>query len=339
MKETNLLTKNQIEDLLNYIGVDKVQFWKGDKIQFCCPIHGERHPSCGINAAYQKGFHSPVIQVFNCFSCHESGDLVWFLFKSLPDKFRSVNQARLFLENRYGVNFKMVTKLKRKSSINKYEDLFVNIADNEKKILPKTRLAIFKSGKETYSYYYKRGFDKKDLVEYKVGRDLDNKTVTFPVFYEDGQLAGIIGRYIDPHRRYGERFKIYDGFERGQLIYPIDKLETIDDTLIMVESIIDCQLVRKWGIKNVFALMGSSLTNTQANLIKERCRRVIDLLDNDYGGEMARIKARKKLSNSVMYLTIDYPDKVFGKDPSEWGEKLTKNALTTASLCRNIRRY
>lgn len=37
MKETNLLTKNQIEDLLNYIGVDKVQFWKGDKIQFCCP--------------------------------------------------------------------------------------------------------------------------------------------------------------------------------------------------------------------------------------------------------------------------------------------------------------
>lgn len=39
-RETNLLTKEQIEDLLNYIGVCKIQFWKGDKIQFCCPIHG-----------------------------------------------------------------------------------------------------------------------------------------------------------------------------------------------------------------------------------------------------------------------------------------------------------
>lgn len=35
-----LLSKEQIEDLLDYIGVEKVQQWKGSKIQFCCPIHG-----------------------------------------------------------------------------------------------------------------------------------------------------------------------------------------------------------------------------------------------------------------------------------------------------------
>lgn len=34
------LTKEQIEDLLEYIGVEKVGQWKGDNIQFCCPIHG-----------------------------------------------------------------------------------------------------------------------------------------------------------------------------------------------------------------------------------------------------------------------------------------------------------
>lgn len=34
------MSKEQVEDLLNYIGVDKIQDWKGSKIQFCCPIHG-----------------------------------------------------------------------------------------------------------------------------------------------------------------------------------------------------------------------------------------------------------------------------------------------------------
>ena len=37
---STLLSKEQIEDLLDYIGEDKVQQWKGSKIQFCCPIHG-----------------------------------------------------------------------------------------------------------------------------------------------------------------------------------------------------------------------------------------------------------------------------------------------------------
>lgn len=34
------MSKEQVEDLLHYIGVDKIQEWKGSKIQFCCPIHG-----------------------------------------------------------------------------------------------------------------------------------------------------------------------------------------------------------------------------------------------------------------------------------------------------------
>ena len=250
MRETNLLTKEQIEDLLNYIGVSKIGMWKGNKIQFCCPIHREEHPSCGINSEYQKDFNSPVTQVFNCFSCHESGDLVWFLYKSMPDKFRSVNRARLFIENRYNLNLKVKFKPHNDNSLKRYEDSFIDLSNTYRKVIPKTHLAIFKSGKETYSYYFKRGFNKNDMKEYMVGRDLINKTVTFPVFWEDNTLAGIIGRYINPNRRYGERFKIYDNFSRGELLYPINKLEVVNETIILVESIIDAQLLRKWGYKN-----------------------------------------------------------------------------------------
>jgi hypothetical protein len=36
----NGLTKADIEDLLSYIGVDKVGHWKDSKLNFCCPVHG-----------------------------------------------------------------------------------------------------------------------------------------------------------------------------------------------------------------------------------------------------------------------------------------------------------
>lgn len=329
--ETNLLTKEQIEDLLNYIGVIKIGEWKENKIQFCCPIHKEEHPSCGINSEYQKDFHSPVTQVFNCFSCHESGRLDWFLYKSMPDKFKSVSRASKFIEDRYKVNLNSKTRLHKKQTLNYYED-FIDLSDDQKKAIPITRLAPLMSGKETYKYYFSRGFNKADMREYKVGRDLKNKTVTFPVFYENGELAGIIGRYIDPKRRHNERYKIYDHFNRGELLYPIDKVEVKDDTLIIVESIIDVQIMRKWGIKNVLAIMGSSLTVPQAQYLKKHCSRIIDLLDNDEGGEKGRAIAKKRLGKNIMYLTVKYPDKKYGKDPSEWGEELTKKTIETASL-------
>lgn len=338
---TNLLTQEQIEDLLNYIGVEKIGIWKDNKIQFCCPIHKESHPSCGINSEYQKDFHSPITQVFNCFACHESGQLDWFLYRSMPDKFRSVSRAAKFIENRYGIQFSATRRLKKVGNIySKYED-YVNVGEVEqRRVLPKTHLAIYKSGKETYKYYFDRGFNKSDMKEYLVGRDLDNKTVTFPVFWEDRTLAGIIGRYIDPNRRYGERFKIYDNFNRGQVLYPIDKVE-IDDTVILVESILDAQILRKWGYKNVLALMGSSLTQMQAQYLIKHCSKVIMLLDNDDGGYLCIQKAKKRLQRSLNFMTVEYPDEEFGKDPLEWGEDLTHKVLKTAHLIQkgHIKRF
>lgn len=339
-EKTNLLTHEQIEDLLNYIGVEKIGMWKNDKIQFCCPIHKESNPSCGINASYQKDFHSPVVQVFNCFACHQSGKLDWFLYRSMPDKFKSFKKATDFIERRYGVLLNNPRHLKKVGNIySRYED-YVNIEEPFKKVFPRTHLAVYKSGKETYKYYFERGFNKSDMQEYLVGRDLENKTVTFPVFWEDSSLAGIIGRYINPNRRHGERFKIYDSFNRGQLLYPVDKVE-VDDTIILVESILDAQALRKWGYKNVLALMGSSLSQAQADYLIKHCSKVITLLDNDDGGRLCIDKIKKLLHKSVGVLYVDYPSQKLGKDPLEWGKDTTIKIINSAHFIKKgqLKRY
>ena len=62
-----MITKEQIVGLFNLHNVS----FRGDEIICSCPFpvheHGDRNPSFGINMS--KG-------VYNCFSCHESGNLV-----------------------------------------------------------------------------------------------------------------------------------------------------------------------------------------------------------------------------------------------------------------------
>ena len=152
----SMLSKDQIEDMLEYIDVQKVGQWKGDKISFCCPIHGENNPSCGINADLNvDGEH---IQVFNCFSCGASGTLVWFLYKSLPDEFKSVYDAERFIQERYGIDYgRVLSELKRRE-IKRITSSKRKDTTDTKKVLSRSFIAPFRSGKSTYKYFFQRGF-------------------------------------------------------------------------------------------------------------------------------------------------------------------------------------
>lgn len=339
MGMTTHLDKDQVEDLLEYIGVEKIGMWKDSKINFCCPIHGESHPSCGINIDIVSDDEPDVhYQAFNCFSCGESGSLVWFLYKSLPDEFKSIYEAEQFFQDRYGEDFSSTINALKNREIRRIDDKTIYRPIKKKIVLPMAKIAPFKSGKATYKYFFKRGFDKEDMHYWKIGRDLESRTVTIPAFWEDGSLAGVIGRYIDPDRPKNSRYKIYD-FKKGRLIFPEDKLEVINDTIIGVEGMFDCMALHKWGRPNTISIMGGKMTRAQADYVASHCKNFIALWDNDEGGAKADKIARKRLNGRVNYLTCDYTD-VVGKDPLEWGEIETNRILSTASVLKikNIRR-
>lgn len=324
-------TKEQIEDLLvNVLDTPKMNDWKGNKIQFCCTIHGERNPSCGIDIDYcppdEPELHG---QVFNCFSCGASGTISWLVYKSLPDRFKSVAQAEKFLRNRYGVTTRFMNS---DSGVNlhRYEDKYIDIdrVVDSREVKPLSTIAPFKSGKETYQYFFNRGFDKEDMKKFMIGRDLKEETVTIPIFWEDKKLAGVIGRYIDPDRPKNSRFKIYD-FKRSSLIYPLDKVETIDNTLILVESCLDVIMLNKWGFPNAIATMTNKVSREQAEQIRERCNKLIVLCDLDERGAKLLETAEKYLKKDVqIYLPAYTPEK--GKDPCEWGEIETVKTVDSA---------
>lgn len=325
------MTKDQIEDLLeDVLGSPKMTNWKGDKIQFCCTVHGESNPSCGINIDYRPANEpNKSMQVFHCFSCGAGGTIPWLVLQSLPDRFKNIKEVDRFLLDRYGVTYSYSYDPKS-GTIKRYEDFYTEKVESRKEV-PLSKLAPFKSGKQTYQYFFDRGFDKEDMKKYMIGRDLESETVTFPVFWENGKLAGIIGRYIDPNRPKNMRFRIYN-FSKSDLIFPLDKVQTINDTLIGMEANIDSMMLEKWGYPNAVSIMGAEMSDAQADQIASRCKKFIDLFDNDEGGRKARYVAKKKLTQrGVLYLVPTYYPKK-GKDPTSWGELETVKVIESATL-------
>lgn len=326
------LTQEQIDDLLVYCGSEP-RLWKGEKTLVCCPVHGESNPSMGINSD---------MQVCHCFSCGFKGGFAKLLAYSLPEDFNlnenspssAILKAQSFLSERYELEMRVLGE--RTKSIKRYGEANRPVK-GERKVVPRYKLAPFKSGKETYLYFFNRGFTKEDVKEYMIGRDLDSKTVTIPVFYEDGELAGVIGRYIDKNRKHNERYKIYD-FERGSVLYPLDKSSPINGVVIIVEGQFDAIRMRKAGWTNTYAIMTVEMTVQQANYLKSHCKEVIDMTDNDKRGEEGREKTRKLLGKDVVYKVVDYPS--HGKDVCDWTDEEIERMVLTAHtpLKKSLRR-
>lgn len=317
------LTEAQVDDLLDYIGTYNPNYWKDGEKLICCPVHGESNPSMGVSIEKQ---------VCHCFSCGFAGNFAKLLSYSLPDEFgldtstdeelkrtefRAYKKAREFLKLRYELEYHELGE--RLHTVKRYEQVKkIDLADIHRTELPRYKLAPYQSGKETYKYFFDRGFTLEDMQEYMIGRDLDSETITIPVFFDDGVLAGIIGRYISKKRKKNERYKIYDSFNRGQVLYPLDKFKLEDNTIILVEGQFDAIRMRKAGFYNTLAIMTNNMTNAQAEWIVDNCSCVIWLGDNDERGVEGRDKAHDKLKGHVKFKIVDYPE--HGKDVCDWSD-------------------
>lgn len=341
------LNEGQLDDLLDYLDVRTQTYWKSGEKLICCPVHGESNPSMGVSVEKQ---------VCHCFSCGFAGDFAKLLLYSKPEEFgflqdtpenkrltefQSYKRARLFLKERYELEYRELGV--RLRSVKRYEQVHNKFlredSTSKRQELPRFKLAPFKSGKETYKYFFDRGFTKGDMTKFLIGRDLDNKTITIPVFHEDGVLAGIIGRYISPDRKKNQRYKIYNDFMRGKLLYPLNIAHPINSTIIVVEGQLDAIRMHRAGYSNTYASMTNTLSKEQVKWIEDNCDTVIWVGDNDSRGVEGRDKARKQLKRSVKFKEVTYPD--HGKDVCDWSDSEIAEMIKSArsSLTRRLRRF
>lgn len=320
-----MLSKDQIEDLLEYCYVTPT-IWRGDNMQVCCPVHGESNPSMGVSAA---------MGVCHCFSCGFSGGFEKLLYYSLPDEFgfregskkseyRAFRKAREFLSVRYGLEEKDISG--KASVIPRYED-FQSMEDRDKDNNVSSALFYaYKCGVSTYKYFFRRGFTKEDMWWFKIGYDAVSKTVVIPVFDPYLQVVGFIGRYIDKNRKKNERYKVYS-FNRGDYLFPLDKVDTSKEYVILVEGIFDAMRLHSYGYRNTLAIMSDIITKKQLSYLRSICDCVLYLGDNDKMGIKASLENTSLLQKEgiKVFRVNEYPS--YGKDVCDWSKEDTVSLI------------
>jgi DNA primase len=137
-----------------------------------------------------------------------------------------------------------------------------------------------------HAYLQGRGIRKETAESFGVGffsgKGSMSGRVVIPIRDEGGDLVAYAGRAINGSE---PKYKLPTGFHKSHVVYNLH-LVTDQDTIIVVEGFFDCMKVHQAGYPCV-ALMGSSLSQRQEELLCKYFSGVVLMFDGDEAGRRA----------------------------------------------------
>lgn len=214
------------------------------------------------------------------------------------------------------------------------------------------------------------GFDVSWLKFLQVGVDLRNRRVTYPVRDIYGNLAGFVGGRTDrsqepKYRVYSGQQKAYDGtiipsdygtwfdeeypgyeFRSHEYLWNYDKVyprllfAKEPEPLIIVEGFKACIWLLQNGFRNSVALMGSSMSYRQRELILRVDARIVLFLDNNAAGQKGTHKIGNQLQKAVPTVWVAKYPAGAGADcqPDDLDHDIVGSAISDAYPFRNWKR-
>lgn len=320
---------NIVDVISSYLPLVK----KGKNYFGVCPFHDDNNPSMSV---------SEDKQIYKCFSCGASGNVFNFVMDYEKIDFKS---ALYLLAKRSGINVSN-NLVKTNNKNDKFYEIY-NIAEKYYQNNLNTSL-----GLEAKSYLHNRGIDDELIKHFKIGlslkeqdglvnllvkknysikdisliglsnmdKDLYINRIMFPLFNTNGDTIGFSGRIYNTKsdsKYINTRETLI--FKKGENLYNyhLAKDEARKEkSLIVVEGFMDVIRLYSIGVKNVVALMGTSLTKEQATLIKRTSTNIILMLDGDNPGKKAIVNLGHILEEENLRVNVvALPEEL---DPDEY---------------------
>ena len=337
---------NIVDIISNYIPLTN----KGKNYFGICPFHDDHSPSMSV---------SPEKQIYTCFSCGASGNV--FTFVSKYDDISFIEAVKKVAEY---ANIPLdIKNISKKESIHKKEyeimDMVVKIYQNNLNTI---------NGKKAQEYLNKRNIDDKTCNLFKIGYALNDNTYLYnilskkyknkelddlglinvsgvdgydkfinrlmiPITDEYNQVVGFTGRIIEKDDTSPKYINTKETtiYKKGHILfnyYNAKESAKVLKNIIIVEGNMDAIRMYANGYQNVVALMGTSLTKEQIDLIKKLRASVTLLLDSDNAGETATItNGEILLKNNIETFVLRLDG---AKDPDEYLVKFGNNQFKEA---------
>ncbi|MBA2173567.1 DNA primase [Halobacillus locisalis] len=326
-----------------------------------CPFHGESTPSFSVSADKQ---------IFHCFGCGKGGNVYTFLMEIEGYGFL---QAVKHLAEQLDIELPDHVMEDDQPTERSEESQIVLEAHQWLAKLYHHLLRNSKEGKEAFQYLLDRGFSEETIKKYQIGFSPNSKdfVVTFlekKGFHPQTMVkAGLLstndqgdyadrfrGRVIFPLRNHLGKTVAFAGralgkqepkylnspetelFQKGKLLYNFDLARSAirkQKRVILFEGYVDVISADQAGVHNAVGTMGTSISSTQANLLKRYVDQVIICYDGDKPGVEAAAKAGQLMKETgCQTFVARIPD---GLDPDDFiqkhgGDRFQKEVIDTS---------
>ncbi len=324
-----------VEIISSYIPLES----KGKNYFGVCPFHEDHSPSMSVSRS--KG-------IYKCFSCGATGNV----FKFVSDYENiSFYEAVQKVANKIGMPFKGNVEIAKtpKKYQKEYEIMELSSLFFQNNLMTE-------EGSQAFSYLKDRGMDETVIEDFQIGLSLDKNSlhsflnskkydisllqslglvnqnefsvydtfvhrVMFPIHNLNGEVVGFTGRiYLpdsSPPKYMNSKETII--FKKGEILFNYHRAREnirMAKKLLIVEGNMDAIRMYSCGLKNVVALMGTSLTDFQIKEIKKLRVPVVLILDNDDAGLLATYQVGQLLFKEQIIVQVV---RISGeKDPDDY---------------------
>jgi DNA primase len=160
-------------------------------------------------------------------------------------------------------------------------------------------------------YLVERGLKKETIKEFGLGyckRRLLKGRIIIPIHNEKGELIAYAGRYPGDPPEGESKYIFPPNFKKSYVIFNLNRVRNSDKEreLILVEGFFNVFNLWQNGFRNTAALMGTSISKEQEELIVEylgKNGKLTLIFDPDEAGENAEREAIERLTERV-YIKI-----------------------------------
>ncbi len=322
----------------------------GSNYKALCPFHKEKTPSFVV---------SPEKQIFKCFGCGESGNVVSFLMKH---EHLSFQEAIRYLAKKYNIPIEeeqddqeaKQKKEERESLLvaNKFaQKYYTNVLFNEDEGIS-----------VGLAYFRHRGFTDETIEKFQLGYALDSRDaftryalehgyklevlekagltivkdetyrdrfwarVIFPIHSMSGQILGFAGRTLRDDKTVAKYLNSPETeiFKKRRILYGMyfaKRAITREDKCYLVEGYTDVIAFHQAGIENTVAALGTSLTEDHVNLIHRLTPNLTLIFDGDNAGIKAALRGIDiALKEDLNLRVVALPE---GEDPDSFSKKMS----------------
>jgi DNA primase len=298
-----------MEQLLRHYGLFDQFKRSGDNLSGPCPVHKGSN-STQFRISISKN-------IWNCFSeCKNGGNVLDFIAK-MEDV--SIHAAALKAIQWFNLDPSEISSddsddkkenqvQKSKASTSRTKPNANNVEAAQENNAPNKPLK-FRLEKldRVHPYLTERGLTTETIIDFGIGycaKGVMAERIAIPIHNLEGNIVAYAGRF--PGEPTGDipKYKLPQGFRKSLELFNIDRAvkEPPEKPLVIVEGFFDCMKLHQNGYRKVVALMGSSLSPAQEEIIRKATdpkSRIILMLDEDEAGRAGREDIAVRLANTA----------------------------------------